>query len=441
MKIVFHIISIRLSSLWNKENIQELIMLAFIGGLYFYAGQMQGQWIVKIDGEKLIAVKKYLFMEMAMAPVLAMFLPAFSVKKNMLPGYLPLQRHHFYAIDMIISMGRRPTIAGMLFLTGFFAGSQSWDFAFFGGCLLITLNAILITESITNIITWKKYRMLPFLIITGGLLFSIIDYGQISVLIKLLSYTGLLVSQFLISYFSFSVSSPVKGSWTFHAGAFLSKRNIYLYKEVLFNQSTAIVLLVGILIKLIVLFMLKPGVDLSKHALTDNPLQYLFFTPVFVFAYVFNNYFGFFRNLFFAVWFGPGGVKQYLVIYRKLLLPFLLADFIISFSFLLMKNIVSLKLFLFYVAGCLYGIAISLISSVIAVRKVNTENTISFKKNTSAISNLILIAPFFIILMGYNIFDYWIFQTCFAVLAWGAVLGLYQIYSNQWPGYILSRLK
>jgi len=257
---------------------------------------------------------------------------------------------------------------------------------FFINGLLVIIIAFLFKRLAQYLLDFKQ-KPLAVLFISASL---VITLSLLYVLFWKLNNNVLVLS--LLIPFLFTVGYAAEQNIIEKSGKIITstatgkKRNIYM-QMLLNRKSVRLALLIGFGLKIIFIgFILFTFIKREKLLLDDQYFFWLFATPLIVYTYIFNNAWGFFKNIWFSLEIASGDYKEMMRECLKLQFFPLIIDAIITIPLLLF--IVEDKLFaiLFYSSTFIALAAGSLIWSILFPVVVNIS--VFKRSSTSFISSI-----------------------------------------------------
>ena len=396
MNPIIYIFKKRSQQFFDKENNPEriLILLNMFG--FYYIPKLLSSVFEYSDGPASPYLLYIINNLILFTPLLSLFLPTFEAKKNILPSYLPMPKRSLFLLDCIASIGKRASLSIIAMTAGFFIYfhfADKWVYVSIG---LTGIIALMMTDAITNVLSWQKAKWWAAIIIAAALNLLPKWTGadlSISLCLKLVSVFILGVTL----WYSYSIhpASP-KGSKTIIQRSHISAWSILL-KEITRSGLAKTSITIIFALKIFVLFAM-PYFGESYLAGSQLPVvSLLFYSPIFLFASIFNNSFGYFRNLFVNIWLYDNRTSQYIKFFASLLFPLLLADITISMLFLLWFKLLTWPNIIIYFSSALYLIIVAGITSCLLPKKIEQRSLSGIKKGSSSWSSMISMIPLLIV--------------------------------------------
>jgi hypothetical protein len=177
--------------------------------------------------------------------------------------------------------------------------------------------------------------------------------------------------------------------------------NFYL-RLLLNNKKVWLPLVIGFILKTVILL-----VDLylvkskGTHLFDGGVFFWLFASPLIVFTYIFNNTWGFWKNIWLNIELRSGQYKDLVLMSLKLMLAPLILDMLITLPILLFSRDNIEFIFLFYFTTTIYLLFFSFLWTLITPRAIHTS--FQMKGSTSPIANITaMLGVFLLTLMDIN---------------------------------------
>lgn len=351
-------------------------------------------------------------LSLILIPLIVKFFPVIALKKASIAPQYPLGKFEKAVIDLVaFCFCSVLNIALLLFIVVFYLAAGLHSLGLAWGLLLYWLTGFLLAENVINALSWQKYLYLGIntAVFTGLLFIKNLDNISAGLLnLLLLGGVVVLISIYLILYV------PGEGhfkkenarSWLNYIGG----RHISL-KMLINNKTFLVVMFIGLLAKnsLTGVLLFSSKTKEVGEVLDKVPMIIIFLSPVVLFTYIYNNLWGYFRNLQLNLLLLSGDLRPGLKSYFSLLLPLLVFDFLLQFTILILLHCFELKLLFFYVGLMFYCIPLGIISSY--TKGFVIESALNFSKlrgNSSTIYAIALLGPVIVIglLYHYTIYFY-----------------------------------
>lgn len=439
METIIYILKKRSKYFLDKENQGEHILILLNIFAFSYIPKVLQKPFQLSDGTISPSALYLINAIILLAPLLSLFFPSFEAKKNMLPGYLPTAKWKLFFLDFLTSLGKRPSLSIIAMTAGFFFYFHFGSFGVMLSIFLTGLISLMLIDAITNVLTWRKHHW--WAVIAGSLALNLLPKWiriDLNTLLFLKLATVILLG--VTVWKTYLTSPPSAKSPTITKPAqHNSLRSILLKVITRHNMAVKAIILVFIL-KIVILFGM-PYFGESYHKGSPLPATFLlFYSPLFLFASIFNNSFGYFRELFWSVWLFNNRPIQYMRLFLPLLLPFLLLDTVLSMTFLIWFKIFTWQNILTYVSATLYLIIVAILSSCLLPKKIEEKTLSGRQKNTSTWSSLVSMMPLLAIIVLHLKQAYPIQLACL-VLAGLTLIIFIKYYSAHWQEKVIHSLK
>lgn len=316
----------------------------------------------------------------AVLTLLRVVFPSYQPLKTFFPRHYPLSNWQNHTISLINDFVKPYFFYLVLFLLCLtrFARFESSSFLYSG--LLILFAAHLVRRSIQYLVDFrlKIKGLITMAVFTGGAFVTarlvplpeLLKTLPLAIILALLLITGFMLENALIE----PRNSRIR-IYTINSGIYT--------KLLLGSKKSRWPLLVGFVFKILILFGdLMSFRDNGEH-LFDNSsiLLLLFISPLLYFNYVFNNSWGFWKNLWLNVEIRSGDGRLMSHHNLQLMLRVLLIDFAVTFAltYFTWQNIE--LILLFYCSSAFYLVMLSFVWSLLTPRKI--ETTFQFKGSVS----------------------------------------------------------
>ena len=396
MEPIFFILKKRSQLFFDKENNAEymLTLLSIVG--YLYIPHLLGK-AFHLENSELPMPILILFTQFILfAPLLSLFFPAFVAKRNILPAYLPLAKYKLFLLDFISSIGRRASLSIVAMTIGFVYNFHAANSLALSIIILAGLNALLFTDAIVNIISFQKHRWwtLITLAVALNILPRWLQEGQ-TLLLSLQIFSLVILSYTVWTTYSVLFPKKRNKGTTIRPGN--QQFTSLVFKEISRNAMAKKAVLLILIIKALLLFIRPYLTGKYTAGAALQPLDLLILSPLLIFTSIFNNSFGYFRNLYFNIWLFNDRPGQYLQVFGTLLMPLMVTDAIISLSYLLWFDLFSWQNIAFYFTAAIYLMLIAIITSCLLPKKVEDQSLSSIKKGTSTWASILSMLPFILI--------------------------------------------
>jgi hypothetical protein len=297
---------------------------------------------------------------------------------------------------------------------------------------ITVMHLYLILLSLIIFICCDAFRLSYFCISVASIIFSHINTensieavhkGQkgltlLFIGIAIIMYAGLLTYYQTIWYpiillatmiFSFFLGVEIKesetakmrvskrlGSGAYNWNALLN--NASFRNKVLLNNFTIAMIIKFILcISELILFKEK------RFRSSENMVFYIILSPAIPFSYAFNNTWGYLRSISAHLLISPTRPERFFNLFIRIIINFLLIDFLIALLFLMVSNELTLKNILLYFFLAIYCVAIGQIASLTKPREVlGAMSFTNTKPATNVLYNYCMIIPIVLLYFCYQ---------------------------------------
>lgn len=400
MDTIIFILKKRSQHFLDKENKAELILTLLSMAGYFYLPKLLSTAILAPGGIMTPSVLYIVTNILLFMPLFALFFPTFEGKKNILPAYLPIPKSTLFLLDFIAGIGKRPSLSIIAMTSGFIVYFPLNNPPAYLSVGLAGIISLMYVDLFTNVLSWqKKHGWVAVIIVAVLSLLPIwIQIGlNTALFLQTLSVFILCVS----IWYSYSLTPPKPAGQKMITSAKNRAVRSILLKEVTRSDMVRNSILLVFVFKIFILFGL-PYLGESHATGSEVSITYLlFYSPFFLFASIFNNSFGYFRSLFFSVWLYNNRPGQYIRLFFNLMIPFFLADMVISIVFLAWFKQLIWQNLVIYFSSSLYLIIVAIITSCLIPKKIEERSLSGVKKGSSTWSSLISMTPFFVIAISH----------------------------------------
>ena len=347
----------------------------------------------------------YIIISIAGLTILRMFFPNYQALKLLFPKYYPISKGKRYLASLIHDFQNIYFFYISVFIVIATVYLDDLHFKFITSSFLALLNAHLLRRYLQYQIDFmsKKY-IAPVIGLFAILSFFIaIFLLKIDLLALLIS---LAVALLLIGYFQ---ESNIESANQREINSSSDKSNITV--KLLFNNKKArLSLLIILLFKTSILVLdflifIKAGV----HSATLNGISMyvLYISPLLIFTHVFNNTWGFWKNIFLNIETKVGEYQLLMYLGLRLMAIPLLIDMAIAVPFIILAGDNIEFLLIFYATSMVYLVMLSFLWSSIASKKI--KKVFQFNGTTSTLSalvSLIIILPFTAMKINYWFYNF-----------------------------------
>jgi hypothetical protein len=316
---------------------------------------------------------------LALFTIFRMIFPVYKPLKQLFPSYYPLSKMEVYASSLFNDFIFPYFFYLLVFIItgGYFLQSGRIVFIL-QGCLVLAVSQ-LIRRLIQYVL---DYRLKPSgqwcFVITGSLVLFI--GFRAGLLMHFMSHS-LLIGIVLLFLSGFYLENVIVEKRNKELSGHSMINNIHL--KLLFNNPKArLPILVGILFKMFIL-----TADLisfktnGEHLFDGQIIFWLFVSPLFIFTYVFNNIWGFWKNLWLNWELRVGDYKPMILLGLKLMLLPLIVDALLTIPLVMMTWNNLQFILLFYTVSAVFLLLCSFAWSLFTPRKISA--TFQMKGSTS----------------------------------------------------------
>jgi hypothetical protein len=363
----------------------------------------------------------YIIIGIAGLTVLRMFFPNYQALKLLFPKYYPISKGKRYLASLINDFQNTYFFYLSVFIVIITVYLDDLHFKFITSSFLALLNAHLLRRYLQYQIdfTSKKY-IAPvigiFVILSFFIAIFLLRIDLLALLILLA------VALLLIGYFQ---ESNIESAKQREINSSSDKSNTTV--KLLFNNKKArLPLLIALLLKasflvLDLLIFIKTGAHLFSLNELSIFLLYAYVSPIIMFTYVFNNTWGFWKNIFLNIETRVGEYQLLIYLGLRLMAIPLLIDMAIAISFIILEGDNIELLLIFYATSMAYLVMLSFLGSLIASKKI--KKAFQFNATTSivcAFLSLSIILSFTAVMK----MNYW-FYSFAALLIIAGFIGLW----------------
>lgn len=439
MDTIIFILKKRSQHFFDNENKADLILILLSMAGYFYIPSLLRTAFLSPNGVIAPSALYILTNLLLFTPLLVLFFPTFEGKKNILPSYLPIPKSTLFLLDFIAGLGKRPSLSIIAMTSGFIIYFPFNNHLTYLSVGLAGIIALMYVDVITNVLSWQKKRWWVAIIAVAVLTLlpkRIHASFNIVLLLQLMSMLILCVSL----WYTYSINPPKPGSQKIVTSPKNMTVRAILMKEVTRNSMARNSILLAFAFKIFILFGM-PYLGKNHTASSEVSITFLlFYSPFVLFAGIFNNSFGYFRNLFFSAWLYNNRPGQYIRLFSSLLLPFLLADMAISIIFLIWFKQLLWQNLVIYFSSCLYLIVVAIITSCLIPKKIEERSLSGVKKGSSTWSSLISMIPFFVIAISHLKQTYVVHLICLGLALITLVIFI-KAYKDSWQTRVIQTIK
>lgn len=399
-------------SLRNPWKILSHIIFILIA--WFYAKITSSVINHDIDsGESPDMMIYYVSLFIMAVTIIRMIFPKYTLQKQHLPNYYPLTKFQHYFFSLISEF-----TASYFFYFSIFIISISWliDYSNFKS-LYFGLSALISAHLIRRLIQYlienrlKSTGYISFIVTL--LIFSIIII-YIDFFLDYLNYLAILIPVYLfIAGFIMDLMRIERKKIEF----FQNSKHGYIYlKLIIRNPAARMALVMGFSMKLLFIIgdFYRFKTD-GEHLFDEHIFYWILFSPLLLYTYVYNNTWGFWKNLWLNLEVRSGYYQDMVLVSLRLLAIPLFIDILITLPFLLYVWDDYVFILLFYSLSILFLSFASMFWSVVS--PIPVKSTFQLRNTSSFLGGIIsMISVTILSLMKLNYWFY-IFIPIYLVLS------------------------
>lgn len=371
--LIIYKIKFYIKGLKNPWKILLSLILVLTAWMY---GKLFGEISNKlVSGEiDFITVEKFtsiIIIAISVFTIIRMIFPNYNPLVQLFPKYYPLSKAELYFTSLINDFYKPYFFYLILFIISGSYYAENLGINFIGCGLLALVSSQLVRRSFHYMADFEMQISFRFFHIIGVLAIAYYVFALFAsstyIVLQLISIVIVLL---LIGYFQeSSIISRRIGEIKSKA----SKTNINI-KLLLNNKKVRLPLIIGLLLKVFILFgdffLLRIK---GKHLFEGQIVFWLFASPLIIFTYVFNNVWGFWKNIWLNMELKVGDYKPMtLQVFRLVLIP-LIIDLFITVPVLLFSWNNYEFILLFYFTITAYLLMLSFLWSLITPRKISSS--------------------------------------------------------------------
>ncbi len=335
--------------------------------------------------------------------IIRMIFPKYSPQKQHLPNYYPLSKFQHYFFSLLAEFTTSYFFYFLVFILSisWYLDYSNFKFIYFGISALISAHLIrrLIQYLIENRL--KNTGYISFIITLG--ISSILIY-YIDFFLDYLNYLGILIPLYLfMAGFIMDLMIIERKKMEFIQN---SKYGYIYLKLLLRNPPARMALLIGFSMKLLFLFgeFYRFKTE-GEHIFDGHIIYWIFFSPLLLFTYVYNNTWGYWKNLWLNLEIRSGNYRDMIEVSLRLLAIPLLIDTLITLPVLLLVWSDSVFILLFYSLSILFLIFASVFWSIVS--PIPIKSIIQFRSNSSILGSIISMIS--VTTLGLMKLNYWFY--------------------------------
>ena len=389
----------------NPMNIGLTLLAVIIAWLYGWAlaGIINKAYLGDMGSTTPQSVINFSLVAIVSFVLLRMIFPRYKPQRQYLPKFYPLSKFQHYLLSVVSDLTKPLMVGIALFISICCMYLYDSKITF----LLLELSALITAQLLRRLVQYGlDYRKKSL----GNALFVIswvipallmVNYTFSFQYIRILS---LFLPLYLFTIGYFLELTILENRKSQMAGG---TKNSNLYLKLLINNPKArLILFFGIGFKSFLLvadfytFRSK-----GKHMFDGQLVYWIFASPLLLFTYVFNNVWGFWKEIWLNYELRTGSYKEMTHFVSRLLVLPVLVDALITLPLLLLTWDLSRFILLFYVVSLLFLIAFSFLWSLLFPMSVITS--FQMRGNSSFVSSMVsMVAVVFLSLLKLN---YWFY--------------------------------
>lgn len=432
MDLILYSCKARLNSYFRQKKLQRVLLLAlgivlsgFYAWLFTYLLQQAREGLLNMDVRQMLGYTNLLLLAFT---ILRGFFPAYIPKADFINRIYPVKPLKRFWTELIVELVSPFYFVLLNFLLLLFMMSPDYTFLHFAQSFLVFLTAHITRRSLQILIERKiKWRSSVFwgaVVMTGAFvalearapMFEPID-SVMMLVVHLASLSSFLVANFLLEQAAFE---PKRRTVNYSSDA---RRSLgwRLFKN---HKMAKQLLLFGLGFKVLMLG-IDAAVYMAKgvHMLDKNMSLWLFVGPLVIYTYVFNNVWGFYKNLWLTTERATGSYKAFLkASLMPLRMPLLIDAAIVVLYVTFFNHEQATFILLMYSAAVMVLTPIGVIASFTSPKMVK-GGILSFSAKTSYLYSFISILLLGLLFMPllhpmlYMVYPVVIALTLFAMVA------------------------
>lgn len=317
--------------------------------------------------------------------IIRMLIPTYKPQKQVFPKYYPLSKWQRYCLSIVSDF-----LTPYFFYITLFIATSYWDleyskFAFLFSSFSILLSSHLIRRMFHYLIDYKLKAFGYFYYAITAIMLSLLILN-FDFLMHYPNYASLLIPIlfFFVGYF---LECQVVENKNIDLSTSSSKGN-YLFKLLVNSNKARLPLIVGLLVKLFILVIdLVMFKSKGKHIFDGQLVYWMFASPLIVFTYIFNNTWGFWKNIWLNYELRSGKYSDMIKFNLRLLFIPLTIDVLITLPILLFSWHNYQFLSLFYFTSLVFLICTSFVWSLLF--PIAIKSTFQMKGSSSFVSSIV----------------------------------------------------
>lgn len=358
-----------------------LLFTAWIYGLLF--GQLYNKlYSGEIDIISPERFLNYTFIAIAGLTIIRMFFPNYNPLKLLFPKHYPISKRKKYLASLVNDFQKPYFFYISIFVFSATLYLENSTIQFLSTVFLILISSHLVRRCFQYIIDFKTNKNNIIVHVFG--LISILSFFITVFLLKLDLIIPILILIAVLTFLGYFQESSITAISNKEIRNKSDKLSISL-KLLLNNKKSRLPLIVGLIFKSLILlgdfflFRIK-----GKHLFEGQFVFWLFASPLMIFTYVFNNSWGFWKNIWLNIELRIGEYKPMIWLVLRLMFIPLILDIVITIPILLLSWTDNKFILIFYFTTSIYLILLSFLWSLITPRKI--ASSFQMKGSTAPMS-------------------------------------------------------
>jgi len=317
--------------------------------------------------------------------IIRMIVPTYKPQKQVLPTYYPISKWQRYCLSVVSDFQTSYFFYIALFVVISFWNLEYSKLTFLFTGFSILLSAHLVRRMFHYYIDFKlnAFSYVYFAITT--LIFTVVVLN-IDFFLHYLQYVSILVP-ILLFFVGYFLECQVIENKNVELTTSSSKGN-YLFKLLVNSNKARLPLIVGLLVKLFILVIdLVMFKSKGKHIFDGQLVYWMFASPLIVFTYIFNNTWGFWKNIWLNYELRSGKYSDMINFNLRLLFIPLTIDVLITLPILLFSWHNYQFILLFYFTSLVFLICTSFVWSLLFPMAI--KSTFQMKGSSSFVSSFV----------------------------------------------------
>ncbi len=403
--LIFHKMKFFIRELKNPWKLILTIVLLFTAWIYgLFFGYLSNKLSTgEIDIISIERFFNFIFIGIAGLTIIRMFFPNYIPLKLLFPKYYPISKGKRYLASLINNFQKPYFLYISIFIISTTYYLENLSIQFLITSYLILINSHLVRRCFQYLFDFKTKK--KDFIVHILLLFAMLSFFITFLLFKidlLILLITLMVGLTFIGYFQ---ESSIESFTNREFKSKSEKLNITI-KLLINNKKARLPLIVGLIFKSVI-FLGDFFIFRTKGTLLfeGQIVFWLFVSPLILFTYVFNNIWGFWKNIWLNIDTRIGQYKPLIWLGLRLMLIPLILDMIITIPIILLSWNNLRIIVIFYFTTSVYLVMLSFLWSLITPRKI--MSIFQMKGSTSPLS--IIAAMGGVLLLTTIRINYWFY--------------------------------